>query len=92
MFSRFTHAIVRPPTRNFAHGLTTISIGVPDVDVALAQHAAYGAALERNGCTLIALPADSRYPDSTFVEDTALILTGQGAVLTLPLAASRASL
>ena len=90
MFGRFTHAIVRPPARNFAHGLTTVSIGVPDVDVALAQHAAYCAALERNGCTLIALPADSRYPDSTFVEDTALILPGQGAVLTLPGAASRA--
>ncbi|MBL0171003.1 MAG: N(G),N(G)-dimethylarginine dimethylaminohydrolase [Gemmatimonadaceae bacterium] len=90
MFSRFTQAIVRPPARNFASGLTTVDIGVPDVDRALAQHAAYCSALERNGCALITLPADDRYPDSTFVEDTALILPGKGAMLTLPGAASRA--
>lgn len=90
MFARFTQVIVRPPARNFASGLTTVDLGVPDVDRALAQHAAYCAALERNGCTLITLPADDRYPDSTFVEDTALILPGKGAILTLPGAESRA--
>ncbi|MEQ1689885.1 MAG: hypothetical protein ABMA00_01260 [Gemmatimonas sp.] len=90
MFARFAHAIVRPPARNFAQGLTTVDIGVPDVDLALIQHAAYCAALARNGCALIALPADDGYPDSTFVEDTALILPGQGAILTRPGAASRA--
>jgi dimethylargininase len=36
------------------------------------------------------LPPDDRYPDSTFVEDTAL-LTARGAVLTRPGAASRRS-
>lgn len=81
---------MRPPARNFADGLTTVDLGTPDVDLALAQHAAYCAALERHGCTLVRLPADDRYPDSTFVEDTALILPGQGAILTRPGAASRA--
>ena len=89
-FSRFTKAIVRPPARNFANGLTTVDLGVPDVDLALAQHAEYCKALERNGCTLITLDVDDRYPDSTFVEDTALILPGEGAILTRPGAESRA--
>jgi dimethylargininase len=91
MFSRFSQAIVRAPARNFADGLTTVDLGPPDVDVALAQHAAYCAALARHGCTVIALPADRAHPDSTFVEDTALILPGQGAIITRPGAESRAS-
>lgn len=90
MFSQFTHAIVRPPARNFAHGLTTVDLGAPDIDTALAQHAAYCAALARHGCTLITLPADDAHPDSTFVEDTALILPGEGAIITRPGADSRA--
>jgi dimethylargininase len=90
MFSRFTHAIVRPPAHNFADGLTTVSLGVPNVDLAIKQHAAYCAALTRHGCEVIHLAADSAYPDSTFVEDTALILPGRGAILTRPGAESRA--
>ncbi len=90
MFARFTRAIVRPPARNFADGLTTVDIGVPNVDVALEQHAAYCAALVHHGCAIVALPADSHYPDSTFVEDTALIRPGQGAIFTRPGAVSRA--
>lgn len=90
MFARFTKAIVRPPARNFADGLTTVDLGTPDVDLALTQHAAYCRALERNGCALTTLAMDTRYPDSTFVEDTVLILPEQGAMLTRPGAASRA--
>ncbi len=90
MFSVFRHAIVRPPARNFADGLTTVDLGVPDIDRALQQHANYCDALVRHGCTLVALPADDRHPDSTFVEDTALILPNLGAMLTRPGAESRA--
>ncbi|MEP6832221.1 MAG: N(G),N(G)-dimethylarginine dimethylaminohydrolase [Gemmatimonas sp.] len=90
MFARFTKAIVRPPARNFADGLTTVDLGAPSVDLAIEQHAAYCRALERNGCTLTTLAADDRYPDSTFVEDAAIILPGQGAILTRPGAGSRA--
>lgn len=89
MFSRFTHAIVRPPAPNFADGLTTVSLGRPDAALAGAQHEAYCAALEQLGCALTRLPADARFPDSTFVEDTALIVPGRGAILTRPGAASR---
>lgn len=90
MFSRFTKAIVRRPTYNFADGLTTVEMGLPGIDLALAQHSAYCAALARHGCALTVLPEDERYPDSTFVEDTALILPGHGAMLTRPGAESRA--
>ena len=81
---------MRPPARSFADGLTTVDLGTPDIHRALAQHAAYCAALEAHGCEVIALAADDRSPDSTFVEDTALILPGLGAILTRPGAESRA--
>jgi len=84
----FTRAIVRPPAPNFADGLTTVDLGPPDYRRALKQHEDYCAALERCGLTLIRLAADPRYPDSTFVEDTA-VLANQRAVLTRPGASSR---
>jgi dimethylargininase len=85
----FTRAIVRPPTANFADGLTTADLGAPDFDLALAQHARYCEALEACGLKLTRLEPDSRYPDSTFVEDTA-VLTEHCAILTRPGAPSRA--
>lgn len=50
----------------------------------------YCEALARHGCEVVTLSPDDRYPDSTFVEDTALILPGLGAILTRPGAQSRA--
>lgn len=84
----FTRAIVRPPSENFADGLTSVELGEPIFALALEQHQAYCAALERCGLTLTRLAPDDRYPDATFVEDTAL-LTPRGAVITRPGAASR---
>src|SRR2546430_10515103 len=84
----FTKAIVRPPGANFAEALTTVKRGAPNYPRALEQHAAYCEALEHCGLTLTLLEADERYPDSTFVEDTA-VLTQQGAMLTRPRAARR---
>src|SRR5438045_9734992 len=69
----FTRAIVRPPSRNFAAGLTTAGLGAPDYELALDQHATYCAALEHCGLQLIRMEADERYPDSCFVEDAALV-------------------
>jgi len=82
------HAIVRPPGPNFADGLTTVDLGRPDYGLALEQHAAYCDALERCGLTLMRLDPDLRHPDSTFVEDTA-VLTPLGAILTRPGAPTR---
>ncbi len=84
----FTRAIVRPPAPNFAAGLTTSTEGTPDVALALDQHERYCAALESCGLILTTLPADPAHPDSTFVEDTA-ILTPHAAILCRPGAPSR---
>lgn len=84
----FTRAIVRIPGSNFADGLTTADLGVPHNDQVLAQHAHYCEALRECGLSLTTLEADLRFPDSTFVEDTA-ILTARGAILARPGASSR---
>jgi len=84
----FTHAIVRPPAANFAEGLTTGEWGKPVFAQALEQHARYCEALEQCGLALTRLEADPRFPDSTFVEDAA-VLTGGCAILTRPGAPSR---
>jgi dimethylargininase len=84
----FTRAIVRPPAANFSTGLTTVDLGIPNQNLALTQHAAYCEALLSCGLTLTALQADGNYPDSTFVEDTAII-TKRGAIITRPGAETR---
>jgi len=89
MSFRFTRAIVRPPSSNFADGLTSVALGAPDFALTLGQHGGYCEALKRCGLTLTRLPEDRAHPDSTFVEDTA-ILSQRCNVLTRPGAASRA--
>lgn len=86
--TKFTRAIVRPPASNFSEGLTTAGLGVPDYRRAQEQHQEYCAALKRCGLTLTTPAPDPDYPDSTFVEDTA-VLTERCAVLTRPGAPSR---
>jgi dimethylargininase len=85
----FTKAIVRPPAPNFSKGLTTTDLGAPNYERARAQHEAYCAALEHCGLIVVGLETDPAYPDSTFVEDTA-VLTPRGVILTRPGAPSRA--
>ena len=84
----FTKAIVRTPGSNFAAGLTSVDLGLPDLKRALDQHDAYCNALESCGLEIIRLAPDEEHPDSTFVEDTA-VLTPHGAIITRPGAASR---
>lgn len=86
--SQFTRAIVRPPDKNFSEGLTRVDLGKPDYHTTVAQHSAYVAALRDCGLEIITLEPNSSYPDSTFVEDTA-VLTERCAVLTRPGAESR---
>ena len=85
---KFSQAIVRPPSTSFPEGLTQADLGVPDLELAMQQHATYCTALEKCGLSLTRLEPDPRYPDSTFVEDTA-ILTARSAILTHPGAVSR---
>lgn len=85
----FTRAIVRPPGSSFAEGLTTAGLGEPDLPRALEQHRIYVDALRACGLDVTVLEPDVLHPDSTFVEDTA-VLTPRLAVLTRPGAPSRA--
>jgi dimethylargininase len=82
-------AIVRPPAATFAAGITSSGLGAPDLALALEQHEAYCRTLERLGLSLVRLPPDPDFPDSTFVEDAAIV-TPRGAILTRPGAPSRA--
>lgn len=85
---RCTHALVRPPAATFAQGLTASAEGPPDHGLALEQHAGYCAALTECGVEVVSLPADAEHPDSTFIEDTAVI-TPRGAIIARPGAPSR---
>ena len=85
---RFTKAITRLPGESFAAGITSAGLGAPELSLTLEQHAAYCKALVQCGVQVTTLDADDRFPDSTFVEDTA-VLTPQVAVITRPGADSR---
>ena len=84
----FSKAIVRTPCKNLINGLTKANLGLPVYEKALIQHQYYIEALKYCGLEVIILNADEDYPDSTFIEDTAL-LTPHCAVITNPGAPSR---
>lgn len=84
----FTHAIVRKPGRSLVKGITEAKLGVPDYNKAVIQHAAYTEALRYCGLEVIIMEADEDYPDSVFLEDTA-VLTPRCAIITNPGAPSR---
>ena len=85
---KFTRAITRTPAPSLVQGITSANLGPVNFQNALQQHANYVQALERLGLKVTVLPADEAYPDSTFVEDVALIF-GDLAIVTNPGAASR---
>ena len=84
----FSKAIVRTPCQAMVNGISSANLGTPDYQKALAQHADYIASLQDCGLQVTVLPADENFPDSTFVEDVAL-LTPHRAILTNPGAPSR---
>ena len=84
----FSNALVRTPCRGMVDGLSTAGLGRPDYEKALAQHAAYVKALRGCGLAVTVLAADEAFPDSVFIEDTA-VLAGKAAVVTRPGAPSR---
>lgn len=70
-------AIVRPPGRAFSRAVTSqVPRPVIDAERAHAQHAGYCAALRAAGLDLVELPADERYADACFVQDTAVVWGG----------------
>lgn len=84
----FSYAIVRLPGRSVCEGLSSSSLGKPDYKKAMAQHEQYTGQLKAIGLDVRILPADENYPDSVFIEDTALC-TPSCAVITNPGAVTR---
>ncbi|WP_112308775.1 dimethylarginine dimethylaminohydrolase family protein [Pseudogemmobacter bohemicus] len=84
----FTHAISRKPSVSIIRGLRAVDTGNPDLALMQEHHAAYVAALRSTGAEVTLLDALDAYPDSVFVEDTALCLP-EGAVIMRPGAPSR---
>jgi len=83
----FKRAMCGFPASNFADGLTTVDLGVPDLDAVVKQHSTYCAGLRECRLELTVLEPDLRHPDSTFVEDTT-ILTPEAAIFCRPGAAT----
>ncbi len=84
----FKQAIVRRPGRSIVAGLSLSSGEPPVYEKALEQHRHYVAALTTCGVTVQELDPLEEYPDSTFVEDVA-VLTPHCAIMTRPGATSR---
>ena len=84
----FTHAIVRQPALSMIKGITTADLGIPDINLAQQQYKDYVDALRSCGLEIIQLESDEEYPDSVFVEDTA-VLTADMAIITNPKPESR---
>jgi dimethylargininase len=85
---RFTHAIAREPAASSVDGLRAVDTGAPDLARFRAHHADYVAALCEAGAEVTVLRPLEEFPDSVFVEDTALCLP-EGAVVLRPGAPSR---
>jgi len=82
------HAIVIKPSRSIYKGLTTVRLGLPDYNLAIRQHENYVKTLRGLGVDVHVLESNEDFPDSTFIEDIALI-TEKGAVILRPGAVSR---
>jgi dimethylargininase len=84
----FKKAIVRKPCKNLEKGLTSANLGKPDYQLAMKQHQDYINVLIECELEVTVLEANENFPDSVFVEDTA-ILTTNCAIITNPGAPSR---
>jgi len=85
---RFSEALVRQPGRSVINGLSMVDLGRPDVDLFQAEHQTYISALEQAGLKVTVLPPLEEFPDSVFIEDTALCLP-EGTVILHPGTPSR---
>ncbi len=68
-------ALVRGVPASFAECVAATPPDPPlSQEVAAEQHARYVAALEQGGYDVVAVPADDDRPDSSFIEDTAVVI------------------
>ena len=85
----FKHAIVRTPAPTLTQGITSApQLGKPDYEKAVKQHRDYIHALEACGVSVKVVDADERFPDSCFIEDTA-VCTRAFTMVTSPGAPTR---
>jgi len=87
-FHAFNRAIVRTPSRSVVDGLRAVEVGAPSYEGVLQEHSAYLRTLESLGVSVETMPALETFPDSVFVEDTALVFTA-AAILLRPGAETR---
>ena len=80
MMHNYSKAIIRKPAPNFRDGLTESNLGMPDYELALAQHGHYCQALQVCGLEIIELEPEPSFPDACFVEDAAIIVDDQAVV------------
>jgi dimethylargininase len=89
-FFDFSIAIVREPGKSVEKGLRSNKQAVVSCEAVMAEHRAYVDALAALGLAVAIQPPLEAFPDSVFVEDTALVFP-QGAVLLQPGALSRSA-
>ena len=83
-------AITRGPSPNMqACPRTYVDHAAIDLSLAIAQHANYCRLLTRCGASVVTLPPIAGLPDSTFVEDTALVLDELAIILPMGLESRR---
>lgn len=85
---KYTKAILRRPCPNMINGITSAGLGMPDYEKSLLQHDKYVEVLRDNDLDVTVLEPDNDFPDSVFVEDTALVIPSC-AIITNPGAVSR---
>jgi dimethylargininase len=77
----FDQAIVRRPSRSVVDGLSAVAGPKPSYDRIAREHAAYIAALNEAGLEVEILGPLEPFPDSIFVEDTALVFSAAAIAL-----------
>ena len=88
--NKFKNVIVKAPAASMVDGITSApELGKPNYELALKQHAAYIEALKSCNVNVTVCPKNEKFPDSCFVEDTAVIVTEKIAILSNPGAKSR---
>jgi len=84
----FQTAITRRPSKSVAHGLRDGLGPDPNAETFSRQHLTYTSALKKAGAQIDELPPLEDFPDSVFVEDSALCLK-EAAIVLRPGAPSR---
>ena len=79
----FKYALVRKPAKSITQGITSAKLGKPIYEKALRQHQAYCDALVKCGLSIIEVDPLPEFPDSVFVEDTAIV-TEKCAIIARP--------